>query len=211
VTGSRQRSRPRKQPSPDLTRFGDILFGRKKLQEPAADRLFALSTAAVSLDTECSLKPAGDSALIFKPLSAGEFASTENDAEELLRGVAHGSGSTIDRKTDSFGFEWVIVRDPDLDDQVAGVHALASELEQHGFGGQLLAAAFRFEGGAFGPGHPVYWIYGFKTGTWWPFIPTGEKQTRDNAQELELKAKLEPELPIEPDLSKWLGLFDAPI
>jgi hypothetical protein len=105
----------------------------------------------------------------------------------------------------------VIVRDDDLDDQVAGVHALASELEQHGFGGQLLAAAFRFEGSAFGAGHPVYWIYGFKSGTWWPFIPTGEKQERDNAQELELKAKLEKELPVEPDLSKWLALFDAPI
>jgi hypothetical protein len=174
-------------------------------------RLVALSTAAVTLDTECSLKTAGDSALIFKPMSAGEFTSTENDAEELLRSVARGSGSEIDRKTDSFGFEWVIVHDDQLDDQVAGVHALASELEEHGFGGQLLAAAFRFEGSAFSSGHPVYWIYGFKTGTWWPFIPTGEKQQRDNAQELKLKAKLEKELPIEPDLSKWLALFDAPI
>ena len=101
----------------------------------------------------------------------------------------------------------MIVRDPQLDDQVAGVHALASELEQHGFGGQLLAAAFKFDGDA----HPVYWIYGFKTGTWWPFVPTGETQERDNAHELELKAKLEKELPVEPDLSKWLALFDAPI
>jgi hypothetical protein len=165
----------------------------------------------VTLQTECSLTPAGSAALIFKPLSAGEFASTQNDAEELLRGIAKGQGSEIDRKTDSFGFEWVIVHDPQLDDQVAGVHALASELDDHGFGGQLLAAAFKFEGGAFGSGHPVYWIYGFKTGTWWPFVPTGEKQQRDNAQELELKAKLEKELPVEPDLSKWLGLFDAPI
>lgn len=165
----------------------------------------------MTLQTECSLSPSGDSALIFKPLSAGEFTSTENDAEELLRSVAKGQGSEIDRKTDSFGFEWVIVRDPQLDDQVAGVHALASELEQHGFGGQLLAAAFKFDGSAFGSGHPVYWIYGFKTGTWWPFVPTGEKQERDNAHELELKAKLEKELPVEQDLSKWLGLFDAPI
>jgi len=165
----------------------------------------------VTLETECSLKTAGDAALIFKPLSAGEFSSSESDAEELLRSVAHDSGSTIDRKTDSFGFEWVIVHDAQLEDQVAGVHTLASELEDHGFGGQLLAAAFRFDGSAFGSGHPVYWIYGFKTGTWWPFVPTGEKQERDNAQELELKAKLEKELPIEPDLSKWLALFGAPI
>jgi hypothetical protein len=100
----------------------------------------------------------------------------------------------------------VIVRDPDLEDQVTVVHAVASELEARGFGGQLLAAAFRFDGGE----HPVYWIYGFKSGTWWPFVPTGG-QERDNARELELKAKLETELPVEPDLSKWLGLFDAPI
>ena len=76
-------------------------------------------------------------------MSAGEFSQTETDAEELLRSVARGSGSDIDRKTDTFGFEWVIVRDPELDDQVAGVHALASELEQHGFGGQLLDAPTR--------------------------------------------------------------------
>ena len=71
----------------------------------------------------------------------------------------------------------------------------------------MLAAAFRFSGER----EPVYWIYGFKTGTFWPFVPTGKAQERDNAHELELKAKLEPELPIEPDLSKWLALFDAPI
>jgi hypothetical protein len=165
----------------------------------------------VTLQTECSLTPAGASALIFKPLSAGEFTSAANDAEELLRGVAKDQSSNIDRKTDSFGFEWVIVRDPQLDDQVAGVHALASELDDHGFGGQLLAAAFKFAGSDPATDRPVYWIYGFKTGTWWPFVPTGEKQERDNAQELELKAKLEKELPVEPDLSRWLGLFDAPI
>jgi len=105
------------------------------------------------------------------------------------------------------GFQWVIVEDSDLDDQVTAVHAVASELEARGFGAQLLAAAFRFDGEE----HPVYWIYGFKTGTWWPFIPTGKEQERDNARELELKAKLEPELPIEPDLGRWLALFDAPI
>jgi len=185
----------------------DILFGRKKLKEPAGDRLFALTTAAVSLDTECGLKPAGVGAVIFKPLSAGEFAQVDSDVEELLQSVAAGSGSTLDRKKDTFGFEWVVVHDPDLEDQVAAVHAVASEFEARGFGGQLLAAAFRFGD----TDKPVYWIYGFKTGTFWPFVPTGEKQQRDNARELDLKAKLEKELPVEPDLTKWLALYDAPI
>jgi hypothetical protein len=187
--------------------LGDVLFGRKKLKAPAAERLFAISTAAVTLDTECSLTTAGVGAVIYKPLSAGEFTSADQEIEQLLAAVAQSSGSTLDRKTDSFGYEWVIVKDPDLEDQVAGVHTVASELEAKGFGAQLLAAAFRFQGGK----HPVYWIYGFKTGTFWPFVPTGEKNERDNAEELELKAKLEPELPVEQDLSRWLALFDAPI
>jgi hypothetical protein len=101
----------------------------------------------------------------------------------------------------------VIVRDPELEDQVTAVYAVAKELSERGFGGQLLAAAFRFDGGK----TPVYWIYGFKTGTFWPFAPTGSGQERDNARELQLKAQLEKELPVEPELSKWFGLFDAPI
>jgi PspA associated protein B len=146
--------------------------------------------------------------VIFKALSAGEFTQVDRDVEQLLEGIAADSGSKLDRKQDSFGFDWVIVHDPDLEDQVTAAHAVASEFEARGFGDRLLAAAFRFKGDG---KEPVYWIYGFKTGTFWPFVPTGDKQERDNARELELKAKLEPELPIEPDLSKWLGLFDAPI
>ena len=187
--------------------LGDVLFGRKKLKGPARDRLFALTTAAVSLDVECGLKPAGVGAVVFKPLSAGEFAQVDKDVEELLTSVASSSGSTLERKTDTFGFQWVVVHDPELEDQVTAVYALSNEFTERGFGAQLLAAPFRFEGG----GHPVYWIYGFKTGTFWPFVPTGEKQGRDNPRELQLKAQLEKELPVEPDLTKWFGLFDAPI
>ena len=93
-----------------------------------------------------------------------------------------------------------------LEDQATTVHAVAQGLQEHGFGEQLLAAAFKFDGGE----KPIYWIYGFKRGAFWPFVPKGEKE-RDNAEELELKAKLEQELPVEQDLSRWFGLFDAPL
>jgi hypothetical protein len=185
----------------------DILFGRKKLKEPARDRLFALTTAAVTLDVELGLKPAGVGAVVFKPLSGGEFAQVDQDVEQLLQAVAAESGSKLERTQDPYGFEWIVIRDPDLEDEVTAAYGVASEFKARGFGGQLLAAPFRFEGGE----HPVYWIYGFKTGTFWPFVPTGEKQQRDNARELALKAQLEKELPVEPDLSKWLALYDAPI
>jgi hypothetical protein len=187
--------------------LGDVLFGRKKLKGPAGDRLFALTTAAVTLNVECGMQPAGAGAVVFKPLSAGDFSRAEQDVQQLLEGLAAQNASKLDQKTDAYGFQWVIVRDPDLEDQVQSVYSVAQGLTEKGFGGQLLAAAFRFDGGA----HPTYWIYGFKTGTFWPFVPTGEPQGRDNARELELKAKLEPELPVEQDLSKWFALFDAPI
>jgi len=189
--------------------LADVLLGRKKLKAPAQDRLFALSTARVTLDTELGLQTAGAGGIVFKPLSAGEFVRAENDLQQVLDAVAGESGSRLERKSDDFGYEWIVVRDAELEDQVTTVHAVAQGLQEAGFGGQLLAAAFKFEP-KFGDGPDVYWIYGFKRGAFWPFVPKGEKD-RDNAEELELKAKLENELPIEQDLSRWFGLFNAPL
>jgi PspA associated protein B len=189
--------------------LADILLGRKKLKGPAQDRLFALSTARVTLDMELGLKTAGSGGIVFKPLSAGEFVRAENDLQQVLDAVAGESGSRLERKSDDYGYEWIVVRDADLEDQVTTVHAVAQGLQEAGFGEQLLAAAFKFEP-KFGDGKAVYWVYGYKQGAFWPFVPSGEKE-RDNAEELELKAKLDNELPIEPDLSRWFGLFDAPL
>ena len=185
----------------------NVLFGKKKLAGPARDRLFALVTAAVTMETELGLRTAGAAGVCFKPLSAGDFVRAENELQELIDRVAVDSGSRLERREDKFGYTWIVVRDPELEDQVTTVHAVASGLEEAGFGAQLLAAVFKFEGGEV----PVFWVYSYKRGTFWPFVPAGEGQERDNAEELELKAKLEKELPIEQDLTRWLGLFDAPI
>jgi PspA associated protein B len=187
----------------------DILSGRNKLKSPAEDRLFALSTARVTLEMELGLKSAGAGGIVFKPLSAGEFVRAENDLQQVLDAVAAESGSRLERKSDEYGYEWIVVRDAELEDQITTVHAVAQGLEEAGFGERLLAAAFKFEP-KFGDAKTVYWVYGYKQGAFWPFVPTGDKE-RDNAEELELKAKLDNELPIEPDLSRWFGLFDAPL
>jgi PspAB-like protein len=187
--------------------LGDVLFGRKKLKSANLDRLFALSTAEITLETQVGLEPAGVAAVVFKPLSAGEFMQAERDIDELLSVAARDSGSKVSRRSDSFGFQWLVVHDSDFADLVTTTHLVSSELVARGFGGQLLAALFAFKGGD----HPVYLIYGYKTATFWPFVPTGKEQERDNAEELRLKAELEGELPIEPDLTRWLALFDAPL
>jgi hypothetical protein len=184
----------------------DVLFGRKKLKEASPDRLFALSTAQVTLEVELGLRSAGRAAVCFKPLSAGEFVRAENELQELLDVAARDSGSKVTRKDDEFGFQWLVIEDPHLEDLVTTVHLISSELIARGFGEQLLASIFRFEGGD----QPVYWIYSYKRGAFYPFVPTGKDQ-RDNARELELKAKLERELPVEQDLTRWFPLYDAPL
>jgi hypothetical protein len=186
--------------------LGNLLFGRKKLKGPNKERLFAISTARVTLEAELGLKPTGG-AVCFKPLSAGEFVRAENELQELLEKVAQESGSKLERRSDDFGYEWLIVRDRDFEDVVTTVHVVGEELTARGFGGQLLAAVFRFDGSD----GPVYWIYGYKRGTFWPFVPTGKEHERDNPKELELKAKLEGELPVEADITRWFGVFEAPL
>jgi hypothetical protein len=184
----------------------DSLFGRKKLKDVAPDRLFSIATAQVSLEVELGLRPAGAAALVFKPLSAESFQRAQGELSQLIAHVAEESGSQVEESGDEYGYRWLVLRDEQFEDLVSAVHLAADELRAAGFGGQLLAALFRFEGG----GHAVYLVYGYKRGTFWPFVPTGGER-RDNAKELELKAKLERELPIEEDLSRWFGLFGAPI
>jgi len=124
----------------------DVLFGRKKLAGPARERLFALTTAAITLQTELGLSTAGSGGVCFKPLSAGDFVRAENDLQQLLDGIAGDSGSKLERREDKFGYTWIVVHDPELEDQVATVHAVAQGLEEQGFGPQLLAAVFKFQG-----------------------------------------------------------------
>ena len=104
--------------------LGDVLFGRKRLKGANLDKLFALSTAAISLESELGLKPAGVAAVVFKPLSAGEFVRGEGDIDELLGIAAQESGSQVGRRSDDFGYEWLVIRDADFEDLVTGVYEL---------------------------------------------------------------------------------------
>ena len=126
-------------------------------------------------------------------MSAGEFARAESELDELLGVAAQSSGSEVRRRSDSYGFQWLVIRDPDFEDLVTTVHLVSSELDARGFGEQLLAALFPFEG----KDRRVNVVYGF-SGTCWPFIPTGSNKERDNARRC-AKERARKEL-VEPDL-----------
>ncbi|HVP02711.1 MAG TPA: hypothetical protein VMT10_09085 [Solirubrobacteraceae bacterium] len=189
----------------------DAIGGRRKLKAPAPDRLFAITTAYVGLEAEHGITTRGSAAIVFQPLATGEFERTAADMEEVLRAAGQETGSTIDTHDDAFGYRWIIVRDAEVEDLAVGVNAVSDQLELDGFGDRLLCAVFAFQDAK---GAPLYFIYNFKRGAWYPFAPTGETpdaQERSTEQELRLRAIVAAELPIEPELSRWFPLWGIPI
>ena len=58
-------------------------------------------------------------------------------------------------------------------------------------------------------GRSLALVYLAKTGTFYPFAPTGEK-VRDNVLEIQVRDLLKGELSMEPDLQRWMALWGAP-
>jgi hypothetical protein len=187
--------------------FDSILGGRKKLQTANADRLFAMSTAQVTLETSLDMKPRGVAGIVFQQIANADFSQLVKEASELLQSAAKDTGTTLEQSTDEYGYSWIVFRDPDCDDLVTAVNTVASELQAGGYGDRVLAAVFAWQDSA---GKQVDFIYNFKRGRFYPFVPLPDKK-RDTEYELRLKAQLENDLPIEPELERWFPLWDAPL
>ena len=188
--------------------FLDVLTGKRKLAQPAPDRLFAMSTAYVTLEASMDLTSRGSAAIVFQPLSTADFQSIIRDMEEVVRSTAADSGTTVDSSDDTYGFRWLVLRGKDFDDLVVGINAVSSALESGGYGERVLCAVFPFEDQQ---KRHVYWIYNYKRGAFYPFVPAAGEQARDNERELVLKAQVGAELPVEQELERWFPLWGAPI
>lgn len=188
--------------------FLDSIFGgARKLKGPAPDRLFALSTAYVTLATAHGVESRGVAAIVFQPLATADFDAILAETEEILRGTGEETGSEVSSREDEHGYRWVVVRDDDIEDLVVAINAVGDGLSVGGYGDRLLAAVFAF---ADRKGRPVYLIYNYKRGHWYPFVPAGEK-ARDGERELQVKAMVDGELPLEPELERWFPLWGIPI
>ena len=183
-----------------------LLGGRRKLKVPTSDRLFAISTAQVTLETGLGLKHRNVAGIVFQRVATADFKEIVTEAEELLRGVGAETGTTVETSDDEYGYRWIVLRDDDFEDLVVSVNVISSQLEGSGYGDRLLAAVFVFEQ----EGRPVYLIYNFKRGAYYPFVPKGGRN-RDNEHELRLKAQVGAELPIEQELDRWFPLWEIPL
>jgi hypothetical protein len=191
----------------------DILTGRHSVQGPAPDRLFAISTAYVTLQAEHQINPVGKAAIVFQALATSEFETTLREMEEVVTATGGDSGTKVTSQDDSFGYRWMVLCNPDgapsVEDLAVGINAVSSSIETAGYGERLLCAVFAFE-----DAHKqrVYFIYNYKRGYWYPFVPaSGQQQQRSTERELQIKAQMVSELPIEPELERWFPLWGIPI
>ncbi len=190
-------------------KFLDALLGRSRPAPAKLDALFAVSGAAITLEAGLGLRPTGQAAVCFKPASGQGFAAASEELTELLGLAVKEAGSTVRITDDRYGYRWVVLEDPDLEDLVTSVHLVNSTLEERGFGPQLLCSVFALADPA-DPARGCHLVYLYKRGTFYPFAPR-DGERRDNELELQVRATVGPDLPIEPELARWFALWGVPL
>jgi PspA associated protein B len=184
----------------------DTLLGRTKPVPPNLDALFALPSAALTLQAATDFVPTGTGSVCFRAAEGKAFTDIERDVRELL---AMGENKTpVELTSDSYGFTWLVCKHSadDIEGLVTDLHAVNSSLEAGGFGSQLLCTVIGFRDSA---SRRLGLVYLYKRGTFYPFAPqSGER--RDNATELQVRGRLANDMKIEPDLGRWFPIWGAP-
>jgi len=148
-----------------------VILGRRKLPGPAPDRLFAISTAYVTFETELQITTRDAAGIVFHPLQTADFLSIVRDMESVVKATASDSATTVESSDDPYGYRWLILRGKDFDQLVVGINAVSGALESGGYGDRVLCAVFAFEDER---KRSIYWIYNYKRGYFYPFVPVAE-------------------------------------
>jgi hypothetical protein len=191
-----------------VKKFFDVILGRSRPIKPKMENVFAMSTAYVTLTAELNLSPTDRAGICLRPPQSAAFEQMGVDLDRLLEISSLETGAKVEKQTDSYGFQWIIINDPNIEGQVATVHVFSQTVHENGFGEQLLAAVFKFLDGE----RPVYFIYNYKRGKYYPFVPVRDSDhRRDNAYELRLRATVQRELPLEDQVERWYALWGVPV
>lgn len=190
--------------------FFDSIMGRSKPVKPNLDSLFAVPSAAITMQAALGYEPTGDGSVCFRAAGGAAFATLQADIVELLK--ADSEAPEVRVITDEYGFTWIEVDRPpgsDINGLCTGLHSVNTSLEAAGFGPSLLCTVITFTGP--NDAHAGL-VYLYKQGTFYPFCPQGDpqQQRRDNLTEINLRDTLSADLPMERDTSRWLALWGAP-
>src|SRR4051794_22769020 len=168
----------------------DVLRGKRAIKKPVpTDRVFAMTTAQVTLEMELGLTSNGKAAIVFQPLATSDFEGIVRDMEEVVRSTGEETGTTVSSTDDDFGYRWMVLEDTDFEDLVVGVNGVSTAIQGGGYGDRILCAVFAFRDER---SQRVYLIYNYKRGAFYPFVPARGAQQRDNERELRLKAQIGP-------------------
>ena len=64
----------------------DVLRGKRDLKQPVpTDRVFAMTTANVTMELDLGLKTTGKAAIVFQPLATADFEQLVRDMVEIVR------------------------------------------------------------------------------------------------------------------------------
>jgi hypothetical protein len=189
--------------------FLDTLLGRTKPVQPKLDDLFALPSAAITLEAGSTFKPTGSGSVCFRPVEGRSFSEVQKEVQDLLdMSSGQEGGLPVEVTKDTYGFTWLVVSrmSDEVDSLVTDLHAVNSSLVDAGFGPQLLCTLVAFRDDQ---ERRLALIYLYKRGTFYPFAPqNGER--RDNALELQVRGIIGDDLKWEQDLTRWFAVWGAP-
>ncbi|MFE4367533.1 hypothetical protein ACFRMN_04620 [Streptomyces sp. NPDC056835] len=188
----------------------DAILGRSKPVSPDLDQLFALPSAALTLQAGAGYTPTGLGSVCFAGVEGGGFARIRQDVRELLDADTSQGSRPVEFSQDSYGYTWLLARraPDDTATLVNDLHAVNTLLQDGGFGPQLLCSLLSFRDTE---QRPLALVYLYKRGSFYPFAPLpGTAEKRDNQRELQVRAVLGNDLRIEPDLARWFPVWGAP-
>ncbi|MFD5319750.1 hypothetical protein [Streptomyces sp. NPDC127098] len=190
--------------------FLDVILGRSKPVRPDLDQLFAIPSAAITLQAGAGFLPTGLGSVCFASVEGGAFSRVRDEVRELLDADTATGGLPVEFSQDSYGYTWLLARQSpdDVTTLVNDLHAVNTLLRDAGFGPQLLCSLVGFRDAE---QRPLALVYLYKRGTFYPFAPVvGAGERRDNELELQARALLTNDLRLEPDLSRWFPVWGAP-
>lgn len=188
----------------------DTILGRSKPVRPDLDQLFALPSAALTLQAGAGYTPTGLGSVCFAGVEGGGFARIRQDVQELLDADTGDDSHPVEFSQDSYGYTWLLARQApgDAATLVNDLHAVNTLLQDGGFGPQLLCSLISFRDTE---QRSLALVYLYKRGSFYPFAPLpGTAEKRDNQRELQVRAIIGDDLRIESDLARWFPVWGAP-
>ena len=112
--------------------------------------LLPVTQGRVVIDGRQVAEPRAETGIVFQSLQTQDFKQILADMEEVVRGTSGDAGTKLESSDDSFGYRWMILRDPEFEDLVVGLNAVGGALETGGYGDRILCAVFPFRDRWFG-------------------------------------------------------------